>query len=309
MVPAMVDPDGPLTDWHNRLFLLLAFLNDRELAGAGVTLDYSRSSLVALERVVLDQFAHPAQVAWATRRTFVEGLTAYLGETLMRRAGGAWAWREEPAAGGPRGGVPQVSADPALRLDLVSPLDLLREAVSVRDGERFTLTYDRWAHAVDDRMRVVPGWRPLKQPTAADPPGDPESAPLTAWLTRRAAAHLDWAAAYAPERSWAFTPDSLSALEALVRRITPTAEELNDPANREFREGAAWYLGETARRAFAGQWNLNLRRSGERNFPYVEKLGSRGARLTPVIVLEAALKEPGHLAHRWQLISGRPLAD
>lgn len=87
MVPAMVDPDGPLTDWHNRLFLLLAFLNDRELAGAGVTLDYSRSSLVALERAVLDQFAHPAQVAWATRRTFVEGLTAYLGETLMRRVG------------------------------------------------------------------------------------------------------------------------------------------------------------------------------------------------------------------------------
>ncbi len=297
--------DDSLADWLDRLFLTLMFLWDFELDGTGTTLDYSRSSLVALERVVVDEFTHPAQLTWATRRTFVEGLMAYLGETLMRRAGGVWGWR---TLGRPPGGVPQVSADPVLGLDPVSPFDLLTRAVSVRDGQRFTSTYDQWARAVDDRLRIHPAWCPHKEPTAADP-RDPQPGPLTTWLTRRAAAHPDWVAAFAPGGLWDFSPRSLWALEELARRVTPTTEELHHVTNREFREGAAWYLGETVRRAFSGRWNVNPRRRGERSFPYVEKLGARGARLTPVVVLEVALTKPGHLAHRWELIAGRPMED
>jgi hypothetical protein len=301
----MAGTDEALTAWHDRLFLLLTFLADLDLQGTGITLDHSRASLTALEQVVLDRFVSVPQVAWPTRRTFVEGLAAYLGETLMRRAGGAWAWATTPAVDGFPDGVPLASADPALGLDPVSPVHLLQQAVRGRDGAQFTQVYDRWTQAVDDRTRTDPTWRPHKEPTAADRP-DPESAPLRQWLSRQAAAFPAWVTAHAPDHPWDFQPASLADLATLVRRVTPTAQMLNAPANRDFREGAAWYLGETVRRCLGGRWNLNLRRSGERNFPYLEQIGPRRARLTPVVALEAELTEPGYLRRRWELASGHP---
>lgn len=262
---------------------------------------------MAVERVVLDSFVDPGQVAWPTRRTFVEGLAAYIGETLMRKAGGAWTWTSEPAVFGFPDGTPRGSADPALRLDPVSPVHRLREAVAVRDGERFTQGVRPWGARGRRAVAYRPGVASGQGVDRGRRPGGPGVGATGRVVVTTGRRLSDWVAAYAPDRAWDFTPASLRVLEELVRRVTPTVEELNDPAKLAFREGAAWYLGETVRRDLGGRWNLNLRRSDDRNFPYVERLGPRNARLTPEVALEAELKRPGYLRYRYERASGPPL--
>ncbi|MEU4341834.1 hypothetical protein AB0H00_11270 [Nocardia sp. NPDC023852] len=65
----MASPDGPLLDWHDRLFFVLMLLQDLELKGTGFAFDYSRDSLAHLEQQVMRKFSDPGQVAWPTRRT------------------------------------------------------------------------------------------------------------------------------------------------------------------------------------------------------------------------------------------------
>ncbi|MEV6326082.1 hypothetical protein AB0M45_33720 [Nocardia sp. NPDC051787] len=297
----MASTDEPLSQWHEQLFFVLMLLQDLELKGAGFASDYSGDSLVALEREFLQRYTSSEQIAWPTRRTLTEGLAAYLGETLMRAAGGAWAWSTEQDIDGFSVGVPLITADSTLTVEPISPLRLLRDAAEVRDGQRFTAVYDRWSCAADEKKRADPTWKPVKEHTTADRP-DPESIPLADWLTRRSGSFQDWADTYAPDTTWDFTPASLASLEELVRRVAPTEEMLFDHVNRDFLGGAVWYLGETMRRGLGGRWNWNLHKRGNRKFPYVEKLGPRGVRTcTPHLVIDAALEKPGYLTYRYEL--------
>ncbi|MEV0366734.1 hypothetical protein [Nocardia fusca] len=301
----MAGADEPLSEWHERLFFVLMLLEDLELKGAGFAFDYSGGSLAALEREFLKRYVAPEQIAWPTRRTLTEGFVAYLGETLMRAAGGAWAWSTEPDIDGFGVDVPLVTADATLAVEPISPIRLLREVAEVRDGERFTVAHDRWACAVDEKKRADPSWRPVKEHTTVDRP-DPESIPLAEWLSRRGGSFQSWVDNYAPDTTWNFTPASIALLEELVRRVTPTEKMLLDHANRDFLEGAIWYLGETMRRGLGGRWNWNLRKRGKRNFPYVEKLGSRGdRRCSPYTIIEAALDRPGYLTYHYELAAER----
>jgi len=274
----MVDTDTALTAWHERLFAVLMVLEDIELRGTGFVFDYSRESLADLERRVGEA---------PGRLTLVEGAAAYLGEALMRVAGGAWAWSAEAADGFPDG-VPLATADPALGLDPVSPVTV------VRQGGGFVEVYDRWAEAVRERRQADDGWRPVKEPTEVDDP-DPGSVPLTEWLSERAAAAEEWARTFAPDEDWDFSPDSLTRLQALVRRVTPRKEDLKDPANRVFRDGAAWYLGEVLRRHVGGRWNYNADSTGDDSQPYLEALGPRRHISMPVVALRIALRRDGYL--------------
>ncbi|GIG66199.1 hypothetical protein [Phytomonospora endophytica] len=286
----MADIEKPLTAWHERLFAVLMALTDIELRGTGFIPDYSRDSLSALERHLLRRLDEPGQAALPGNRAFVEGAAAYLGEALMRVAGGAWTWPDADL-GGPPGGLPVATADPAVGLAPVSPVRLLQEAATARDAARFTTVHDLWSRAVEEHRRAVPSWRPVKEQTEVDDP-DPGAAPLARWLAARASAADAWARAYAPDEDWDFSPDSLSRLQELVRRKTPTKESLKDPANHDFREGAAWYLGEVLRRGVGGRWNHN---PDGGDHPYLEALGPKHHTSMPFVALRIALRRDGYL--------------
>jgi hypothetical protein len=212
----------------------------------------------------------------------------------MRLAGGSWDWLADADPEGFPDGVPLVRPDAALDLDPVSPVQLVTDAVRSGDGEQFTALHRAWERAVERTEQARPSWHPRKEPTALDSP-HPASDHLAGWLARRRAGFPAWVASYAPDGTWDFSPGSLPALEELVRRRAATRAELHDPANRDFRDGAAWYLGEVMHRGMGGRWNYDDRLSGEQNFEYVEELGPWGSASTPVVSLERALRQPGYL--------------
>lgn len=259
-----------------------------------VTLDYSAASLRAVEGCLIDRLdgprdpADPEDLADPGERRFVDGVVAYLGETLMRLAGGAWIWPESVRY------APLVRPDAPLGLSPVSPRALILTALASESGERFAAAYEVWESAVRRVRQTRPSWRPVKEPTSADPP-DPDSPRLTAWLAERARDFGHWVAAYAADDSWDFSAGSLPALEDLVRRVTPTAGALYDPSRRDFVEGATWYLGEVMRRGLGGRWNFEDRLSDGRNFPFVERIGAWESTSTPALALENALGRPGYL--------------
>lgn len=281
----MAGAEGRLAAWLDTIYFKVLRLTDVELPDQ--RLDYSVESLRGLERCVLDRFGEPGDVSFFEERPFLEGVVAYLGESLMRLAGGSWDWTADDDPEGFPEGMPLVRPDPAGGLDPVSPVHLVREAVGSGDGERFTALYRDWERAVKRAERARPSWRPHKEPTTLDRPEPPDR--LAGWLARRDQAFPDWVASYAPDGAWDFSPGSLPALQELVRRVTPTRAELHDPANRDFVDGAVWYLGEVMRRGMGGRWNSN-------DLPYVEELGPWDSTSTPVIALENALDRPGYLS-------------
>lgn len=268
----MSGADDRLSQWRGQIFFRLMYLADVDLPD--VDLDFTGPSLRAVER----------ELVAAVGRPDVEAVATYLGETLMRLAGGAWEWDDGPV----------VRADPALGLAPVAPVRLVLAAAEAGDGERFATRYAEWAAAVARLTRQRPGWRPVKEPTNAD--GPPTGSPhLDAWLAARAAAFPAWTAAYGPGVRWDFSPATLDALETVLRRVAGSEEELHAPANREFRDGAAWYLGEVLRRGLGGQWRYDERVAAEANLEYVDGLGPTGSESIPVVWLEIALTEPGAL--------------
>ncbi len=285
----MVGVEGPVGAWlaesHFRIMMLDEFgLQEDD----GVELDYSRASLRGLEEFVLGYYSTPEDIrfdgldAADAEPVSAEGIAAYLGDTLLQLANGSWDWVVDSDLEGFPGGLPIVRPDAALGLDAVSPVHLMMDAVRVRDGGRFSTVYAEWERAVAWLKKSRPSW--------------PASDHLSEWLARRAEAFPGWVAAYAPDGTWDFTPDSLPALEELVRRVAPTVAALHEPANRDFRDGAAWYQGEVMRRGMGGRWNYDERLAGnERNFEYLDELGPWGSTSIPVISLETALHEPGFL--------------
>lgn len=311
----------PLASWRDGLYFLLLGLSDVDLKGSDVRLDYSRESLGPLERVVLDRFASPGELMRPARRETVEGLVAYIGETLMRTAGGRWSWGRvgSGVSGGAASGVsgdsaisrhedgPVATADPVLGLEPVSPLSLLADVVDTRTGDRLARVFDRWADAVARHRSTHPGWQPDKQRTMADPPPSLDEE-LRSWLDAQREQFPAWVSDYAPgtdpETDWSFAPETLAALEAVALRTVRSAPGLGEPQFLGFRDGAAWYLGETFRRNLGGRW-VQTRKPGRRNFPRVMGLGPRQtARITPVLVLEAALEGEEHLVDRFAGAAG-----
>ncbi|GAB2658210.1 hypothetical protein [Nocardia goodfellowii] len=290
-------PD-PLRAWHDRIYFLLLGLGDIDLKDSGIRLDHSRRSLAELEPVLLERFATPGHLSGPMVSQFVAGMIAYIGESLMRVAGGQWVWGPTRSASD----GPVASADPVLELTPVAPIDLLSDVVTDRSGNRLTETYDRWAHAVEVHRHSNPSWQPEKQRTMADPPAEDTDA-VRVWLTEQEAEFPAWVTEYGAGFVWDFDPASLAAVEDVLRRNMTVLEELAEPQHRRLRDGAAWYVGETFRRRLGGRW-LKLGRAGKRNFPMLKGLGSRQTfQLTPVLALETALQTPGSLSKRFATVA------
>ncbi|GLZ78112.1 hypothetical protein Afil01_29190 [Actinorhabdospora filicis] len=289
---AMPESEKARRAWVDGVYWTLMVLEDSELPAGGPKLDYSAESLKAVEALLLDRVDTPTALLAPGNQALIRGVTAYLGETLMRLAGGRWEWDGEEAL---------VGADPATGLEPVSPEDVVLEAVRVRDGRRLAAVHSAWADAVADTSRTDPRWKPVKEPTGADSP-DPGSTALTRWLARQEAGFPHWARTYAPDDLWDWSRDSLPRLEEVARRIAASAGELNAPGNREFRDGAAWYLGEVLRRGAGGRWNFNDRRRSANNHPYLEHLGPNDHKSWPVVALGLCLEDPGYLLDHYDTV-------
>lgn len=295
--------DDRLDDWVQGISPVLGHLEAFELP-RGFPFDFSPVSLERLEGILLEQYARPDDVSEDDEQGLVEGVVAYVGEALLRVGGGSWAWQEDPDVA--LSGLPVVRPAEELGVAPISPLRLLVESVGSRGGREFIHTHAALAKAVDEYRAEHPSWTPSKQPTPGlDPiqPGPSEF--LTAWLAERERSFPRWISAYAGAGTWDFSPETLDALEALVRRVVPTEKDLYDPAYRDFVDGVAWYLGEVMRRAKGGEWYYQ---DGEPDpyvpeigRPYVQQPSRHGHSTVPILHLESMVNTPavGYLRGRY----------
>lgn len=265
-----------------------------------VDLDFSADSLAELERYALRWFEAPEDVHEDEDSEWVfEGLAGYLGEVMLRLAGGGW---RAPSVEQ----VPLIEADEALGLAPLSPADLVLTALRSRAGDELRRAYADWDGAVRAYRGSHPSWAPTKRLTpGVDPyqPGESETAHLTQWLAQREQAFAHWAAAYGAGISWDFSARSLEELGSLVLRVTPTPAGFDAPANRELFAGAEWYTGETWRRVKGGRW---IYRHGDPDVnmfdghPYVEQAGEDGMAAVPYHALAALVeRKDSHLLYSY----------
>ncbi|MEV6179640.1 hypothetical protein ACIHAR_35605 [Streptomyces sp. NPDC052016] len=78
---------------------------------------------------------------------------------------------------------------------------------------------------------------------------------LRAWLEERADAFGAWAEETGLPDRWDFTPESLDALEELVRSRYRSDTDIDASRRDPFLQGAVWYIGETACRRKGLVWH------------------------------------------------------
>jgi hypothetical protein len=282
-----------LEDWVQSVQPAIMHLEAFQVPG-DVKLDFSPASLRRVEEILLDRFGDAADLDDPDEQGLVEGAMAYVGETLMRVAGGSWTWE----AGSQ---TPVVQADPELGLAPEAPRRLLATAVERGDGEQLAAACAAWSAAVAKFVAQRPSWHPDKRPTPGlDRAESPDLPDLNRWLEQRDAGFAGWVSRYAPDGTWDFSPGSLDALASLVRRIAPTDEELQDPSHRDFADGASWYLGEVMRRGIGGRWMYQEdERDPSAPVPSVDLPGPRVRVIVPFVYLRIALEDPGFLRARF----------
>jgi hypothetical protein len=189
----------------------------------------------------------------------LRSVAGYLGETLLNQAGGRWDWDENLDGGA---GLPVVRPDPVLELAPVVPLEVVERAVRERTG---TVLADearrlRGAMRAHKRRKGNEGWEPERLPTPWIAREDLESFTMAQRLlhwgwSQRNLHRYGWAdEAGGGEERWNYRPDSLDALEELLRQRFRSVEEYNAAAGEEFWMHAAWYAGECVVRWKKARW-------------------------------------------------------
>ncbi len=157
------DADVQTLTWREDVHNKLADLHDAK-ALVGFPFDYTPASLDPLARFVLQQIA-PDHVDPGD--PLIDGLVAYVGETLMRIGGGRWVWS---------GGRAVVRFDDGLGVPSVAPLSVLVTAAEQHSGKQLIKVYAEVAAAVAARQTVDPSWEPAKLATTGVdtvPTGEP----------------------------------------------------------------------------------------------------------------------------------------
>lgn len=283
-----------LGDWIDNIGLNL--LDVESLEGEeDFTLDFTGASLEKLEQALLSHFGEPLDLDDPEREDLANGAAGYLGEVLMRLAGGSWGWR---------GGEPFARADKAIGLPPAYPLRLLAQAVESQSERVFSDVYAAWAEAVARHRATNPQWAAKKKPTPGVDPFemDPKDAAyIAAWTAERREAFPRWESTYGTGTTWDFGPESLDGLENILLRIATTPEDLHDPARRGFVEGAVWYLGEVIRRIRGGTWEYRTQDPENPNIyagdPYVHPTGRDSELVMPIVLLGCSVEDrvPGTL--------------
>jgi hypothetical protein len=284
--------EDPLEEWLDTLLERFLGLSHDE-AVEGIDLDFSAGSLRGLEAVVVARFDFADDVRGPDDEDFVLSVAGYLGEALLRLAGGSWSWDDDPDSASYD--LALVEADPALGLDSVSPVELIVTAAQSRGGEQFAGLYSTWDAVVRGKVSEEPSWRPTKEPTDVDLLEPDHARHLRTWLAGMRAGFADWAASSAPGAVLDFSPESLSALEEMARTVASTREDLSSPANREFFNEASWYVGEVFRRGLGGRWTYDGPAYPDNPSEYLRQVGPYDGKIVPALTLGNAIEESGHL--------------
>lgn len=225
------------TEWQDSLHRWRASIAGHiaSLLPLGIELDMSLESVRRLDEI-------------APGPQFDNGLAAYLGETLLRTAGGRWHWYSQP-----------IACSAFTEIADVPLLDLIRLARKWRDSRTFSRVYEAWQEAARSST-------PVRQPT----PGlDPAPAPtdLEKWMTQGEESFPRWVSEYGVGPTWDFSYESLKELGEIVLATTPTCDQLVHPANRFFTAGAVWYFGESLHRSKPGKWSFQPSGQGAYDTP------------------------------------------
>jgi hypothetical protein len=300
---AVVGAYQGLDDWVDGISLNLLSLEELE-GEDGFRADFTGASLRGLEQALLSHFGEPGDIDDPEGQDLADGAAGYLGEVLLRLAGGTWGWR---------GGEPFVRADKALDLPPVFPLRLIAQAIGEQTDHEFTDVYASWEQAVGRHRAAKPRWAPKKKRTPGVDPFEmspTDAAYIAEWETKCRAAFARWTETYGASAVWDFGPDSLDVLESLLARITPTPQDLSSPAHHDFVDGAVWYFGEAIRRIKGGAWVYRTQDLAAPNAyagdPYVQQAGQDGQLVMPIVILDDFVRshEPGTLRARHARCAG-----
>jgi hypothetical protein len=232
--------------------------------GAGRTWDFSRDSLIDLADVVLTVLPTANQFQDPQHAAFVDGAAWYYGEVLRRGKPSEWHHPDNLDADGrchhglTVTTLERESGHP-LSVFVVQDLRMLVERRSgAGPGDPYPdlrYNFDHWVTAAF-RRRAEDALRRRNRRKSRRKQSDDDYA--AAWMTAQAQRFPEWRKRYGAELGSDFSPESLDALESMIRRVTPTPEDfLENPANAESLNVAAWYYGETMRRATDLVWTYN----------------------------------------------------
>jgi len=248
--------------------VLLHALKVKELVPDDFGLDFSRGSLERLEAVAVQRTQTSQDTPLdVPGRSFDASVTAYLGESLLRVAGGCWGWDDQR-------GVPAVVPDPKLGLPPLTPRFMLLEAVKERTGGVFVRTFDLLRAHVGARYSRDPDWAPERVQTPfLDPLAPDGTVRLSPEHPRRRNAP-DAADRIDPLELWLefldmmlenvrmpdnvpadFSPTSLAAYEALLLQRYRDPRSLAHAGRNEWVDTDIAYVGETVSRLTGGHWD------------------------------------------------------
>jgi hypothetical protein len=233
--------------------------------GAGSRWDFSAESMHDLARVILDRCPADGSLLDAPDGdAFVTGAVWYFGETLHRAKPSHWSYSGSRAARTGRGwdGTEVITNDEVFRAHglsvfLLQELDSVIRSKAVWDGRESAEPDPTWLHSQYElwvtgtiRERVEDSQKRREQGKRRAGRRKSDEEVLARWLAEREKEFPRWVQQFGAEAHWDFSVESLDALEALIRHVAPGPEELlENKANGDFLEGAAWYFGEVVRRA------------------------------------------------------------
>ncbi|MFE1771606.1 hypothetical protein [Streptomyces sp. NPDC059008] len=141
---------GFLGGWLDEIVVELSKLGALPLP-EGFADDYSPGTLPVLEAAAI---AYLEQGGNAD--LLVRGLGAYLGEAVLRTAGGHWEWS------GYQEGDPVVVVDPVHKAGPVDVCGIVRRALDEATGEVFAEEHGWMEIAAAAQMGKDPSWRPVR---------------------------------------------------------------------------------------------------------------------------------------------------
>lgn len=263
-----------LEDMHPRLARFVDIITPAGWSGG-----YSRESLVALERHMLDRWPDVASFQQEQDTDFIDGATRYIGETYLRLGGGGWFVDHDPRF--------VFAGRPCVRLDTVdplpiSPVNLMGAVLSRRTGEVLARVWDGQTENVAERRAAEgPGWNPTREPVPGIVEARPQSEELDAWV-RRVPGLVDVVRGRAGgERALRLdlSPQSLTVL-AEVALDDIDAGHLRAAEQGDVRSAYVAYLGSVLIGAAGGDWVFLPGPADHQNHfvgrPFVERVDADG---------------------------------
>lgn len=246
------------------------------------TKGFTRESLVELEDYMLKRWPDRESFQNEGDSDWIDGAVRYVGEAILRIAGGGWHLDNTPDVA--FRGQPVVRPD-TLHGFPISPYNQLGLLLKRRTGQELGKLYDGQLREVQRRRDVeAPDWAPKRLPIPGytapeDDPGDtPERDAWAAQVDDRIAALRAHAGADGTHLD--LSPESLTVLEQLAQAdLTAAGIDARSAQGAEVVAQYASYLGAVLLQQAPGRWILRPGEPGTDPFvgrPFVKRLDENG---------------------------------